>query len=590
MQITKLRIKNFRSIKDSGYIDLTKLYVLIGKNNTGKSAVLKAILMAWGNVKYDLRDFHKDTPDDIEIEVFLSGYNDEKYSEFFQEKGKPEKEEVCLKLVISKESGEKFFLDGEVKPKTITKKLPALLSISDIRDPESETTAGAKSFSKQLIGIIESQGKFKSEKEKAVASIRKIIVEDVGTISQITTKKFQNILNNKWEISITPEIDIAKAITYDTDLIIDKANRVKLLSSGTGIQSIFILALLEAYAEMVQSDDSILLIEEPEVYLHPELQRRMFDAMRLIANSNQVIFTTHSPIMISEIWIEDSIRLAKLENGETKFDRINIDDIINELGIKYEDVLNPKVVVFVEGPGDVRFYKRVVSIIKPELNEQQRERRIKFIDSDGWRNIGAYASMKIINSDRVKNSFYIIKDGDGRDVEERKNSLMMEIKKRVGEVIKKEDGLEFKERISVLSCYSIESYFMNADLITKVFPDLKKENVVYMITQYVKKYGEVIEELKKCNFETNKYKQFQTYLQPKNFFTHNRLRHERAKKKFGEIFQNDQTFLETRELLAKKCDELEGDYIDAFLDKISDKSIILEPLNIITKILKDTEK
>jgi putative ATP-dependent endonuclease of OLD family len=51
MQITKLKIRNFRSIKDLE-IELDDTTVLIGQNNAGKSAILDAVRIAltrrWG--------------------------------------------------------------------------------------------------------------------------------------------------------------------------------------------------------------------------------------------------------------------------------------------------------------------------------------------------------------------------------------------------------------------------------------------------------------------------------------------------------------------------------------------------------------
>lgn len=110
MQISKLRIKNFRSIKDSQDIELTKLYALIGKNNTGKSAVLKAIQLFWGKLKIEKSDFHKGINKNIEIEISLKNYNDkEKYQELFLDKDKKEKAEIKLKLIISPDLEEKLF-------------------------------------------------------------------------------------------------------------------------------------------------------------------------------------------------------------------------------------------------------------------------------------------------------------------------------------------------------------------------------------------------------------------------------------------------------------------------------------------------
>ena len=40
-----VRIRNFRSIKDSGPLELSNLNVLVGPNNSGKSSVLYALML-----------------------------------------------------------------------------------------------------------------------------------------------------------------------------------------------------------------------------------------------------------------------------------------------------------------------------------------------------------------------------------------------------------------------------------------------------------------------------------------------------------------------------------------------------------------
>ena len=43
MELTKVRIKNFRSINDSGDITVDKITALVGRNESGKSALLLAL-------------------------------------------------------------------------------------------------------------------------------------------------------------------------------------------------------------------------------------------------------------------------------------------------------------------------------------------------------------------------------------------------------------------------------------------------------------------------------------------------------------------------------------------------------------------
>lgn len=52
MNITKLKIKNYKSIKDSGEITVDdKIMSFIGQNNAGKSAILDAIQCVFPSVK-----------------------------------------------------------------------------------------------------------------------------------------------------------------------------------------------------------------------------------------------------------------------------------------------------------------------------------------------------------------------------------------------------------------------------------------------------------------------------------------------------------------------------------------------------------
>jgi predicted ATPase len=44
--------------------------------------------------------------------------------------------------------------------------------------------------------------------------------------------------------------------------------------------------------------DAILLLDEPGLNLHPEKQGALVDVIRDLAQTNQVLYTTHSPFMI----------------------------------------------------------------------------------------------------------------------------------------------------------------------------------------------------------------------------------------------------------------------------------------------------
>lgn len=70
MQITDLQIRNFKSIKSIHISDIENALILVGQNNTGKTAVLDAIRAVSGDYQICLEDFLEDFPN-IEIGVKL---------------------------------------------------------------------------------------------------------------------------------------------------------------------------------------------------------------------------------------------------------------------------------------------------------------------------------------------------------------------------------------------------------------------------------------------------------------------------------------------------------------------------------------
>ena len=70
MQITDLRIRNFRSIRDMQIRDIENALILVGKNDTGKTAVLDAVRAAGGDYTVRAEDFREDFPN-VEVSVRL---------------------------------------------------------------------------------------------------------------------------------------------------------------------------------------------------------------------------------------------------------------------------------------------------------------------------------------------------------------------------------------------------------------------------------------------------------------------------------------------------------------------------------------
>lgn len=555
--IKNLYIKNFRSIRDSGEItNITKIFALIGRNNTGKSSILKAIQILLNKRSVDINDFYKDTTENIEISGTL-------------EKGfGKDVETLNLKVVCEKEDLKTTYsINGEklVKIK-FAREVPELLSIDDIRNPEESTTGGQKTtLLKQILKLQET-----TKNEKIIdlsQQIEDLKRQESEEVSNKLSEKFRSVVKEKsYSVFITPEVNLEKGVTYKTEVIdgdIPRAKKVDILNSGTGLQSMYILTLLEVFAEMsTEQGEVILIVEEPEVYLHPEYQRRMFAALRRIAERSQVIFTTHSPIMISDIWLTESVRQIRLnEEGETQIEGVKIENVIDELGIRYEDVLNPSLVVFVEGEKDIKFFRKL------GIDDS----KLIIISTDGFRAIHYFAFIKIISSEHVKNKFILIADSDGEKSKQREEYLRTKIfsqfttpPKRLEEILERS--------IFVLDRYSIESYFIDKTTLRKAFPELDGDNIDSFVDQYEEKYKEKTGKLLNGSLALE---DFRKYLKPKLIFEV--LKNDDFKKAYKDFWSGKDIFLVVKDLIAQRRNDIGARGEDPFEHVLNSADLIAFP-------------
>jgi putative ATP-dependent endonuclease of the OLD family len=83
---------------------------------------------------------------------------------------------------------------------------------------------------------------------------------------------------------------------------------------GEGFQNAIVLAVLRAFEETRRSG-AIVLIEEPEMFLHPQMQRSLYKTLRKIGETNQVIYTTHSPHFVSVPDYRNVLLVRRNEEG-----------------------------------------------------------------------------------------------------------------------------------------------------------------------------------------------------------------------------------------------------------------------------------
>lgn len=195
-------------------------------------------------------------------------------------------------------------------------------------------------------------------------------------------------------------------------IIENKFDRPFPLSSiSAGSEEILILI-----TKMVLSGDEagVLIVEEPELHLHPEAQREIFGKMQEIAETNtDVIISTHSDTFVglSDTGEILSVTRDLSDGGLTEVERVSgdqLDDHLARMGFAKEDVLQSSMVVFVEGPSDKSVFEEFAESIDRSLTDSG----ITLVPAGG-NELLEWGEDVMDVLDRMRIPYAIIADSDG---------------------------------------------------------------------------------------------------------------------------------------------------------------------------------
>lgn len=440
MKIKSFTVKNFRSITITNELPLYDFSILLGPNNEGKSNILKAFVMAQNIIS---------SPHSIEMltdSVRYSrvtgrrypggrrrrrGFDEEEFDynwirDFpikLQKKDNPKNEFTVFTTVYDLSSSEKTTLK-KITHKTLSGNLKFIISIGTSRSNMiiSDTYFPKKPF-KDILRI----QKFINEKIQVqyISAIRTptqtISIIDNMISSQIDIlqrkKKYQNILNKIQKIqegvlhelskeltdSVSGFLPQVKKVTLEskesfrhliresTEVYVDDGANTLLEQKGDGIKSLMAISIIQYItSQSAQKKNIVLVIEEPESHLHPNAIHKLNDVLIEISCKNQVIISTHSPLLVNRSDVSRNILVDKSQATASK----SISQIRKILGVKIADNLqSANLVILVEGEEDKNILKKCLLEMSKPINKAITQGIIAFDVLGGGSNLSYKISL-----------------------------------------------------------------------------------------------------------------------------------------------------------------------------------------------------
>lgn len=490
--------------------DIENALILVGQNNTGKTTVLDAVRAVGGDYEIGPDDFAKDGAN-IEIGVTLS-FSEEDL-ELLHRKGivsqyrRPEAwlRDFSRKLpsysdnkltftMSANRDGRIRYQDGvnknnpyirEVFPKIYhvdTERRLDLLQQDLLLLQEDEilqrmrteccmfNQAKKCSYCFNCIGLIEQ----KTPAQLDVFETSKLLDYK---LYQLNLDAFAKKVNESFHknggrenIRYTMNRDVEKILQVTTEIWQPAQNLTKPISQmGKGMRSIYLLSLLEAYAEIDENLPSIILIEDPEIFLHPSLQKTSGKILYRLSRKNQVIFTTHSPNLLPNFGSRQIRQVIIKEDGSSGVrEKTDISAILDDLGYTAGDLMNVNFVFIVEGKQDKsRLPLLLRKYYSETFNEQGQLFRIAIITTNSCTNIKTYANLKYMNQIYLRDQFLMIRDSDGKDPIALGRQLCRYYEERNLEEIDKLPRVR-PENVLILKYYSFENYFLNPQVMARL--------------------------------------------------------------------------------------------------------------------------
>lgn len=359
MFIKKITIKNFRlflSGKDfeidnintpDGTNEGSGLNVFVGENGSGKTALLDAFalpILEYKTENFGIENFN-DTSKKVEVNIYskeefeVDGTMPKgsfKAKGFSFEAGVRSKEsKTYLSSIVVND--QKFIRVDPSKPKDNSPDLRVSVnnpfkgkrfSENDVlfldRNRLFQTRSGnfnttrfdrlMEDFSYQYL----KKATIENLNDDLDSKIKKDKVENKFLSEAV--KKFQEISGSQIKLDFLDNYEPFKNAFFAARK--DNNQQISLNNLGSGYEMIFAL-LYSFYLAQQSGKQLIVLIDEPELHLHPRLQEKFVAFLLEFSKNAQIILASHSPLLVKQLSFNENVKISVLESDGQQVSEID---------------------------------------------------------------------------------------------------------------------------------------------------------------------------------------------------------------------------------------------------------------------------
>lgn len=351
MKITRIHIKNYKSVEELNIIPTFKINVFIGENGAGKSNIFEAInwllgptyptfnattkqdhYLGYENNKILIR-LGFDSGEKLELneykEISRAGRNEIKSGLFYNDQTYNCKGEIREKFCSAYVGTERQIVDYLPSNKwSLLGRILLDVNKRFLEETMEDEEAKSEKLKKELDRIRDEL--LFSVKDNIGNNIMErfvsILQEESARQMNKNVEDFQLNFNlyDPWNFYKTLQI-----LVHEPDIgLTFQASQL-----GTGAQASITIAILRAYSEIRLGGGNPIFIDEPELFLHPQAQRNFYKILRELAEENgaQIFYITHSPYFISLEHFDETFVVRKTKEKGTYIRNADVDKFITDL-------------------------------------------------------------------------------------------------------------------------------------------------------------------------------------------------------------------------------------------------------------------